>query len=92
MAARHQYKNPSTTERRRIWEKEIYGPMMAYMGRNRMSNSDMADLIGCSQHTLARWINGEGYPSYEKIGQIREAIGLSDLGPSDQYDPQGPVR
>lgn len=41
-----------------------------------MNATDLARLVGRSQPTVWRWVNGEAFPDRESIGLIQRALGL----------------
>lgn len=42
-----------------------------------LSNYRLSKIIGCSQTSIANWISGKNAPSYEKISDLADALGVS---------------
>lgn len=54
--------------------------LRAYMKRNKINQSNLADLIGADRHQVSRWMNGQ-VPNTKNLRNISRSLGIpmSDL-------------
>ena len=64
------------------WSKEVFATNLKYyMGRKRISQKELAEVVGVSAPALNDWIKAKKYPRIDKIEMLADFFGClkSDL-------------
>jgi len=67
--------------------------MKKHRERLRLSQQDVADILGVTQSTVAMWENGSNKPTYRNLSKLAEAFGITigELAEESEEKEKSPV-